>query len=136
MRELILYYSFTGNSRSLAKKAAAERGADIEEIRTVKPYSTISAYSVGGFRSIRRRSQPIEPLQADLKDYDKFTFYVPVWASNPAPPFNSVIKLLPQGAEVEVFCVSAGGKSNLVELTKILELRGFKLAGCHDIQMK
>ena len=36
----------------------------------------------------------------------------PVWAGPPAPPFNSMVKRLPAGTEVEVLLVSSSGQSD------------------------
>ena len=39
MKSIVIYYSYGGNTRSVAEKVAAAIGADLAEIETVKPYT-------------------------------------------------------------------------------------------------
>lgn len=92
MRILVIYYSFTGNTRQVATALANELGADICEI-------TCKAYSYGfwggltqAFNVLTGGTPPVEiPPQAN-QNYDILIAAGPVWGARPAPPFRSFIK--------------------------------------------
>jgi len=111
MKTLVLFHSYTGKTKELAAKKAAELGADIEEIKDVKRQSTIGAYTIGGFRAIRRKGTPIQPIQSQLDGYDKIILMSPVWASRPTPAINSAIGSIPSGKRIELIMVSASGST-------------------------
>ena len=121
MKILILFHSYTGKTKVLAEKKAAELGADIEEIVDVKRQGTFAAYTVGGFRAIRRKKTPVLPIKAQLDSYDKIILMSPVWGNRPTPAVNSAIECIPSGKKVEIIMVSASGKTGgAVEGTKAL----------------
>ena len=60
----------------------------------------------------------------------------PVWAGHPAPPFNSAVKLLPAGTEVEVLLVSSSGQSDksTAKVRALLMNRGCTITAQRDIR--
>jgi len=136
MKTLILYYSFSGNTRKLASQKAAETGADIEEIIETKKMFVLKAYILGAYRAMKRKKTDIQPIKSQLNDYEKIIIMVPVWASNPAPAFNSIIEQLPSGKKVELIMVSAGsGTKSSAEGTKnLVAARGCEVTDYIDIK--
>jgi flavodoxin len=111
MKTLILYHSYTGKTKALAEKKAAELGADIEEIKDIKRPSVLAAYVIGGYRAIRRKKVPIQPIKAQIDSYEKIILMSPVWASRTTPAVNSTIERIPSGKKVELVMVSESGKT-------------------------
>ncbi|MCL2064453.1 MAG: hypothetical protein FWG98_08780 [Candidatus Cloacimonetes bacterium] len=111
MKSLILFYSFTGNTRELALKKAEELGADIEEIQEINKPCIFRAYTIGVYRAIKRKIALIQPLKSDLADYEKIIIMSPIWGFFPVSPINSVIECLPAGKKIEIIMVSGGGGS-------------------------
>jgi len=111
LKTLILFHSYTGKTKALAERKAAELGADIEEILDVKRPSMFSAAIIGGFRAISRKKTPIQPIKAQLDAYDKIILMSPVWGNRPTPAVNSAIEHIPSGRKVEIVMVSASGKT-------------------------
>ncbi|MEA4927112.1 MAG: NAD(P)H-dependent oxidoreductase [Candidatus Limiplasma sp.] len=109
MKAIILYYSLSGHTRKAAEKLARSQGAEVVEIKTVKPVSKLRAFLVECPRAMMRKPAAIQPVAQDLKGYDLITLMGPVWASHPAPAFNAAIELLPKGKNVQLILVSAGG---------------------------
>ena len=135
MKTLVLFYSYSGNSKRLANELAAKESADIAEIKDVKRPGTLKAYSVGCFAAMRGKAWPIQPLSADLSDYERLILFAPIWAGNPAPAFNAVLELLPAGKPVEVKLVSGSGESNCEERLKgIITNKGCSLDGFENIK--
>ena len=70
-KSLVLYYSETGTTKTVAQELQKQLGADIEAVEAVEPYS-------GNFQETMQRAQSdkepeIKPLKADLKAYKKLS---------------------------------------------------------------
>ncbi|MCH3964515.1 MAG: aldo/keto reductase [Clostridium sp.] len=86
-KKLIVYYSYTNNTKKVAEKIQKATGLDICEIETVKPYT-------GDYNSVVDRGKQevdsgykpaIKPLSANLEDYDTIILGIPVWWYTYAP---------------------------------------------------
>ena len=93
-KTLVLYYSQTNNTKAVAEAIAAKLGADTEEIVALEPYS-------GGFeetiaRCMKEREDgilpEIEPVKANLDEYDVIFLGYPIWFGTYAPPMGAFIK--------------------------------------------
>ena len=109
---LVLYYSQTSNTKAVAEEICNRLGADIEEIVPVNPYDGDFQATIQ--RCIEERTQDqipeIQPISANLKDYDVIFLGYPVWFGTYAPP---VISFLDQvdlsGKKVVPFCTFGSG---------------------------
>ena len=81
MKTLILYYSYGGNTRRVARMIQKEAGGDLAEIQTVQPYAgDYNAVVDQGQREVDSGFCPeLKPLSVDLKDYDTVVLGSPVW---------------------------------------------------------
>lgn len=137
MKTLIIYYSYTGKTKALAKKLAQQEGADIRQIKDVEFPNKFKAYTLGCFDALRQKAWPTEPVRAILRGYDKIILMAPIWANKPAPQIYNVISTLPKGKDIEVIMVSGSGKSKSREkLTKRIEERGCKVISFKDVKGK
>jgi len=134
MKTLILFYSYTGNSKRFAENLSKKIDADIEEVKTDKRPGTIAAYVLGSFSAMRQKSVIIKPIQADISQYDHFILIAPIWAGNPAPAFNSMIDNLSAKKSVELYLISGSGNSNKDKISSYVENKGFKIFDYHDIK--
>ena len=134
MKTLILFYSYTGNSKRFAENLSKKIDADIEEVKTDKRPGTIAAYVFGSFSAMRQKSVIIKPIQADISQYDHFILIAPIWAGNPAPAFNSMIDNLSAKKSVELYLISGSGNSNKDKISSYVENKGFKIFAYHDIK--
>ena len=115
MKTLVLYYSYTGHTKALAEKFAAEEAADLVEIRDVNRPNKLKAYTAGCYAAIKGNAWPICPLETDLTAYDRLLLLSPIWAGNPPPAVNAVLPLFPADKVVSVKLISASGKSGCRE---------------------
>ena len=112
MKTLVVYYSYSGNTKRIAERTAGELKAELFEIKDKKRPGKISAYVAGCFRAMSQKETPIEPVDIDFSRYDKIIVMAPIWAGHPAPAFNSLVVQLPKGTKVELHMVSGSGESN------------------------
>ncbi len=132
----VLYYSYSGSTRRLAKARAEAEGADLFEIREAKKRSFIGTFLVGAPQGMHRKASTILPLSIDWEKYDCIFLFCPVWAGYPAPAFNAALALIPHGMEVSVVLCSGGGetpasKEGTIEL---IRQAGLKFGFYEDIR--
>ena len=109
---LVLYYSQTSNTKSVAEEIATRLGADIEEIVPVMPYDGDFKATIE--RCVQDREQgglpEIQPIAADLAQYDIVFVGYPVWFGTYAPPIASLLDQVDlSGKKVVPFCTFGSG---------------------------
>jgi flavodoxin len=86
-KKLIVYYSYTNNTKKIAEQIQMATGADICEIETVEPYT-------GDYNSVVEQGKDevdfgfkpeIKPIGVNLADYDTIIIGTPVWWYTYAP---------------------------------------------------
>jgi len=134
MSELVLCYSFTGNTKHLAEVYAQENGLELCEIRTQRSLGKLAAYTSGCFKAMKGAGLPIEAPAADFSAVEAAHIFAPIWAGHPAPPMNSALALLPKGTKLSLHMVSGGGSSNQDKITERLQNMGLEVAAYEDIR--
>ena len=118
---LVLYYSQTSNTKTVAEEIATRLGADTEEIVAVMPYDGDFQATIG--RCMQEREQgivpEIQPVQADLSQYDVIFLGYPIWFGTYAPPVAAFLNQADlSGKKVVPFCTfgSGGLESSIKDL--------------------
>lgn len=122
-KTLVLYYSQTTNTKAVAMEIATKLGADMEEIVPVELYDgDFQATVERGKKELDEGAYPeIQPLKANVADYDMVFLGYPIWFGTYAPP---VFTLLDQvdlgGKKVVPFCTfgSGGLESSVKDLAE------------------
>ena len=136
MNHLIIYYSYSGNTRKIAEELAEKETADIYEIKDVKSFGKFKAYTLGIIASIRGKAWRIKPPDVELAKYDKITMFAPVWAANPPPAFNAMLEYLPANKPISIKMVSMSGNSECKErLESIIQSKGCTLESFENIKV-
>jgi len=91
MKSLVVYYSLTGKTRLVAQVIAEALNATLVEIEERRPIPIPFVYLSGGFAAITNRGSKINPIDVDLKQYERIFIGSPIWASRPTPAVNSFI---------------------------------------------
>jgi len=141
MKELVLFYSYSGNTKKAAEKYAQENNFDICAVFDMKKRpSKIYAYIIGCFKSMKGSAFPVEPLMINnnnavkFEDYDIINIFAPIWAGHPAPSINSALKLIPANTKIKLFMISASGNSAKDNITKRVQDLGLEIVGYEDIK--
>ena len=118
---LVLYYSQTSNTKAVAEVIAQQLNADMEEIVAVNPYDGDFQATIE--RCIKEREAgvipEIQPVKANIADYDVIFLGYPVWFGTYAPPVTAFLNQADlSGKKVVPFCTfgSGGLESSAKEL--------------------
>lgn len=127
-----IFYSYSGVTRGVAEKIQAACGGDLVEVKTVKPYSTITAYSLGCYRAARGEADVITPAAIDVSASDAIVIGTPVWAFRAAPAVNAAVAALSgcEGKTAILFATCGGqAKETLPHLAGALKAKGVQVKG-------
>lgn len=88
---LIVYYSRTGTTKSVAEKIAKKIGADIEELVDTKKRTGPIAFHTAGHDARSGNLTELKPLEADLDSYEIIIIGTPNWWGNITPAARTFI---------------------------------------------
>lgn len=111
MNALILYYSYGGNTREMAKRMQKSLGCNMTEIETVTPYTgNYNAVVDQGQREVDAGFEPeIKPLSQNPADYDTVILGTPVWWYTYAPAVKTALAAIDwMGKTVYPFATNGG----------------------------
>ena len=109
---LVLYYSQTSNTKTVAQEIAKRLNADIEEIALVEPYDTAFQATIERCKADREKGilPEIKPLKSNVADYDVVFIGYPIWFGTYAPPIASLLNQIDlSGKRVVPFCTFGSG---------------------------
>ena len=108
---LIAYYSYSGNTKSVAEKIQQITGGDIFEIKTIQPYP-MSYNEVVNLAKIEK-AQEFKPELIDncnISDYETIYIGTPVWWYTFASPIRTFLTEIDfTGKTIKPFCTHGGG---------------------------
>jgi len=110
---LIVFYSWSGNTKGIAQEIQKQTGADMFEIRLVHPYSDdYSTVLMQAQEAQHKQERPeILDLPENLDKYDTILLGYPNWwASIPMPIASFLEKYDLSGKTVIPFCSHGGGR--------------------------
>ena len=109
---LVLYYSQTTNTKAVAQEIANKLGADVEEITLQQPYDGDFQATIARCMQEREKGETpaINPIAANIADYDAIFLGYPVWFGTYAPPVASLLDSVDfSGKKVALFCTFGSG---------------------------
>ena len=137
MKSLVVYYSLTGKTRLVAQVIAETLNATLLEIKEIRPRKLGPfVYLIGGFAAMTNRGSKINPIDVDLKQYERIFIGSPMWNSRPAPAINSFIYQANfEGRTVVPFFTMGGdnAKNAIANIMAKIEKSQGKVAGSFAI---
>lgn len=125
-KALIIFYSWSGNTRGVAKEIQRQTGFDAIEIELVRPYSTnYNTVLNEAQRDQHNQARPALKTKIDLKkwaEYDTIILGYPNWwASIPMPIATLLESYDFAGKTIIPFCSHGGGKfgQSITAISKI-----------------
>lgn len=125
MKKAVVFYTLSGNTQAAAKEIAEGIGADLIELKLVKPFPTEKSkqLALGGMQAMFGMKPAIQELSKNIKEYDVLILGTPIWAGTIAAPVHSFLnKYQVLDKIVVVFTFSDGGdnKRCIAKLSKRL----------------
>ena len=134
-KTLVMYYSYSGNTKKIATELAEKEACEIVEIKDIERPGKFKAYTSGCYAALKGIAWPIQPLGVNMAEYKLLILLSPVWAGKPTPAFYSVLGMLPHEKRVEVKMVSASGFSSCEDFVKdIVKCRGSRVVSFETIR--
>lgn len=111
MNKLIVYFSYTNNTRTIANKIKEKLNCDILEIKTVIPYSEDYQSVVDDEQNSEASNYlpEIQDINIDLDKYDEIILGTPVWWYRPVPAIRTFLTQNDlSGKNIKPFATNAG----------------------------
>lgn len=91
---LIAYFSWSGNTKSVAEKIQSSTGGDMFEIQTAKPYPTDYNETAYGMAKEQHEKNIFPELKEnkDVSDYDVIFVGTPAWWYTMAPAVKTFLR--------------------------------------------
>ena len=111
-KTLVAYFSYSGNTRTTAKKVAELAGADLFEIKTEVAYSADYQACIDEARKeLQENARPklVDKVE-DIGSYDRIILGFPNWCSTcPMPVLSFLEEYDLQGKKIDTFVANGGG---------------------------
>jgi flavodoxin len=110
-KKIVIYYSFDGNTKLIAKSMAGAIGADLMPIVPKKELTSkgFSKYFWGSSQVMMKRKPALMPPTFDPMDYDLVIIGTPVWAWTSAPPVTAFLSAIDlKDKQIALFCCHGG----------------------------
>jgi flavodoxin len=113
MKYLVVYYSKSGNTATVAEKLAELLGADQEAIGESRGRRGPIGFLISGYESARKKAPPISESKKDPGNYDLVIIGTPVWAGTCASPVRSYLEGYGDAiGKTAFFCTQGGDKES------------------------
>lgn len=115
MKSLIVYYSYEGNCKEIAKTIQKVTNSDILCIEPKKEKKTKSLFRFvwGGMQVYMTKKPELLPYNINLEQYDTIFIGSPVWFGSYAPPINTFLSENEiKGKKIGIFICSGNNKRN------------------------
>ena len=124
-RTLVVYYTRSGNSRSVAKEIARSvGGADLEEIRDVVDRRGLRGYWRSFFDGMRKRTTTLAAPGRDVSGYDLVIVGGPVWVGEPSSPVRTWLRAHAGELRAVAFFLTHGGSARDKVLASLAAISG------------
>ena len=108
MNNLVLYYSKTGNTETVAREISKVANGELKKLELKKEISFMGA----AFSAALGLKGKIKSMDFNVKDYDNIFIGTPVWAGKTSTPINTFLSEVDlAGKNVFVFITQADNKT-------------------------
>jgi multimeric flavodoxin WrbA len=134
-KPLVVYYSRSGTTRTVAKELARNLSCDTEEIVSRKNrffWGTLTCIHDQLFD----RDDDIEPIKKGLSTYNQFIIASPVWVHRISSPMRTFLKYSGlRGKAVSLVLTNNGNydDEDQNKIIKSVESYGIHVNGCYDV---
>jgi flavodoxin len=133
MDTLVVYYSRSGSTRTMADALAHGVGGTLRELVDANARTNLFAAAMAAL--FRRPARLVNP-DYDVAGYDTVVIMTPIWVGNPAPAANTFLRTVNlTGKKVLIVALGESGE-NLATSSRLEQMaraRGGQVLGVHHI---
>lgn len=109
MKNIFIYYSFTGNGDVVAQELAS-KSVDIRKVIRKKkmPKSFFFSILSGGFLASTKHKDKLKDFNPNIKDYEHIIIGSPIWNARLSSPINRVLSELDLSNKCLTFILYSG----------------------------
>ena len=115
-KQLILFYSFEGNTKEVADYISKELNIPCERVKPIKDLKSkgFSKYPIGGGQARMKIKPKLMPIKTNLEEYDTIFLGSPIWAVTLTPAIRSLLETgILKDKKIAFFYTSLGGANNI-----------------------
>ncbi len=110
MKALVVYFSRSGHTETVARAVADALHADVEPIADRTSRRGILGYLRSGFEAATRRMPDISPPSHDLSQYDLVVVGTPIWNASVSSPVRAFLSRNRKDLKRVAFFCTMGGR--------------------------
>lgn len=110
MKNLVVYYSRTGNTEKIAKEIEEKVGCDIQSIIDKKNRKGFFGFIVAAFDALLSKETEIEPISCNPSEYEMVIIGTPIWAGKMTPAVRTFLKRYKESLDKTVLFTTSGGE--------------------------
>lgn len=118
MKKLVVYYSFSGNTKQIAKMIQKATGSNLAMIETLEPYpEDMDKLLEVAKNEVSEHHQPkIKDLNLNWASYDEVIIGTPTWWYTMAPAVSTFLNMYDfKGKEVSFFQTHGGEEGHTID---------------------
>lgn len=131
MKNLVIYYSWTGNTEVVANEIYKLVGGDIKKIEEVKQRKTGAGFAGAAFSALLGLKSRLKLMNFTLNEYENVFLGAQVWAAHSTPAINTFLsRAILKNKKVYLFITKADEKvpqKVIDSISKRIEKRGGKV---------
>lgn len=139
MKTVIIYFSKSGRTKTVAKTLSENLDTDLIEVRDLKNRNGFVGKVFSSIDAFRENKTDITPTNIDLEEYGLIYFGTPIWAGNATPAIITIIdKCDLRGKDIVLFATmnSSGGQATINRMKEKVEARGARVVESFTIKTK
>jgi flavodoxin len=137
---LVVYYSWLGNTKIVAEAISKAAGGDLRRIEEVKERRTGAGFGTAALGALLGLKSRLKPMEYDMAGYQNIFLGVQVWASHSTPAINAFISKADfKNKRVFLFVTKADPKMPqkvIDSLTKRIDQKGGKVVDTFGVTTK
>jgi flavodoxin len=116
-KEIVIYYSFEGNTQFIAEELAKRFNIDVYRIKPIKDLKStgFSKFIWGGKQVYMNELPKLEAISINLDDYERIYLGTPIWAWTIAPAIKTLLEHYLKNKDIYLFYTHEGGDQKVIE---------------------
>ena len=139
MKKLVVYYSYTGNTKKIAEMIKNKLDCDILELEPLTPFSTDYDEVVNEYQnnSIDNKEVPIKDINVNLDNYDEIIIGTQVWWYTISPVFATHSSFMQRTYDQisQDLCINNNPATIIVNTASVYGMNDVTHLGLYDIAM-